>query len=91
MANETLARRYAQAVFQLAQQAGRVEKVGNDLSAIDRAVGEDASTREFFKPAIDRCERERRVWVVSSCHHPQSKHRGVKHDRQGTDKGRRHC
>jgi F-type H+-transporting ATPase subunit delta len=60
MANETLARRYALAVFQLAQQAGRIEAVGNDLSAIGRAVGEDAATREFFvSPVIDRADKEK--------------------------------
>lgn len=60
MANETLARRYALAVFQLAQESGRVEAVGNDLSAIGRAVGEDAATREFFvSPIVDRADKEK--------------------------------
>lgn len=60
MASETLARRYAQAVFQLAQQAGRVERVGNDLAAIGRAVGEDAATREFFvSPIVERSDKEK--------------------------------
>jgi F-type H+-transporting ATPase subunit delta len=60
MANETLARRYAQAVFQLAQSAGRIERVGNDLSAIGRAIDEDASTREFFiSPVVNRADKER--------------------------------
>lgn len=65
MANETLARRYALAVFQLAQDAGRVEAVGNDLSAIGRAVGEDASTREFFvSPIVDRAQKEKALTGV---------------------------
>ncbi len=60
MANETLARRYAVAVFQLAQQAGRIQKVGDDLSTIGRAVDEDASTREFFvSPVVDRGDKEK--------------------------------
>ena len=62
MANETLARRYALAVFQLAQQAGRVEKVGNDLSTIGRAVCEDPATREFFvSPIVDRGDKEKAI------------------------------
>ena len=62
MASETLARRYALAVFQLAQQAGRIEQVGNDLSTIGRAVGEDPSTREFFvSPIVDRDDKEKAI------------------------------
>ena len=60
MANETLARRYALAVFQLAQQSGRIDAVGNDLSTIGRAVGEDPATREFFvSPIVDRDDTQR--------------------------------
>lgn len=60
MANETLARRYALAVFGLAEQAGRVDRVGNDLSAIGRAVNEDAATREFFvSPVVNRGDKEK--------------------------------
>jgi F-type H+-transporting ATPase subunit delta len=60
VANETLARRYAQAVFSLAQPAGRIEAVGNGLSTIGRAVGEDAATQEFFiSPVVNRGDKER--------------------------------
>ena len=60
MASETLARRYAQAVFQLAQEAGRVEQVGNDLSMIGRTVWGDTATREFFvSPIIERADKEK--------------------------------
>lgn len=60
MANETLARRYAQAVFSLARDAGRIEAVGNDLATVGRAVDEDPSTREFFiSPIVDRKDKEK--------------------------------
>ncbi len=60
MANETLARRYALAVFQLAQAAQRIEQVGNDLSAIGRAIAEDPVTHEFFvSPIVNRGDKER--------------------------------
>ncbi len=60
MANETLARRYATAVFALAAERESVERVGKDLSAIVRAINESAQTREFFvTPIIDRNEKER--------------------------------
>ena len=62
MANETLARRYAVAIFGLAEDARRVERVGNDLSSIARAVNENASTREFFvSPIVDRKDKERAI------------------------------
>jgi F-type H+-transporting ATPase subunit delta len=60
MANETLARRYATAVFALASEAGAVPRVGDDLANILRAIDEDALTKGFFvAPIIDRKEKER--------------------------------
>jgi len=60
MANETLARRYAGAVFALAQEQGAVKEVGRDLEAIDGAIRSDAATRAFFvAPIIDRKEKQR--------------------------------
>ncbi len=60
MANETLARRYATAVFSLASEAKAVERVGDDLAAVRRAIDEDAATKNFFvAPIIDRKEKER--------------------------------
>ena len=60
MANETLARRYATAVFSLAHEKNAVERVGHDLGAIARAIGEDANTRNFLlAPIIDRATKER--------------------------------
>jgi F-type H+-transporting ATPase subunit delta len=60
MANEKLARRYATAVFALAVDTQAVDRIGNDLTAIDRAIGEDDLTKSFFvAPIIDRKEKER--------------------------------
>ncbi|HEY9179939.1 MAG TPA: ATP synthase F1 subunit delta [Candidatus Baltobacteraceae bacterium] len=60
MANETVARRYALAVFQLADQARAVDAIGKDLHALRGAIYEDATTKGFFvSPVIDRKEKER--------------------------------
>jgi F-type H+-transporting ATPase subunit delta len=59
MANETLARRYASAVFALAQENGAVEAVGNDLSVIVRSINDDAASAEFFvSPIVQRANKE---------------------------------
>lgn len=59
MANETLARRYAAAVFSLAGENGSTERVGKDLATLVKAIYEDPSTREFFNsPIVDRVEKE---------------------------------
>jgi F-type H+-transporting ATPase subunit delta len=58
MANETLARRYALAVFQLAQEASAVDPVARDLHAMTNALYEDRTVKEFFlSPVIDRKEK----------------------------------
>lgn len=60
MADETLARRYAQAVFDLANQSGKASDVGRDLRTIWSAMEADDSTvRFFFAPIIDRAEKQR--------------------------------
>lgn len=60
MANETLARRYAQAVFSLANENGAAERVGKDLQSLVRAIYGDPATREFFaSPIVDRVEKEK--------------------------------
>ena len=60
MANETLARRYAQAVFSLANENGTAERVGKDLQSLVRAIYGDPATREFFaSPIVDRVEKEK--------------------------------
>ena len=60
MTNETVARRYALAIFQLAQERGAVETVGNDLRTITDGIYDDEATKGFFlSPVIDRKEKER--------------------------------
>jgi F-type H+-transporting ATPase subunit delta len=58
MPNETLARRYATAVFQLANEAGAVPQVGHDLHTFVAALAADADVNEFFRsPIVDRKEK----------------------------------
>jgi F-type H+-transporting ATPase subunit delta len=60
MANETVARRYALAIFQLADEQRAIEPIGADLHVLSDAVYEDATTKGFFlSPVIDRKEKER--------------------------------
>lgn len=60
MANETLARRYAIAVFSLANEAGVTPRVGTDLATIANSINEDETTRGFFvAPIFDRKDKER--------------------------------
>jgi F-type H+-transporting ATPase subunit delta len=59
MPNETLARRYATAVFQLAQEAGTIERVQQDLHTFVEALAADETVRKFFRsPVVDRKEKE---------------------------------
>lgn len=58
MPNETLARRYATAIFQLAAEANGVPAVGGDLHAFVAALAADADVNRFFRsPVIDRTEK----------------------------------
>ncbi len=58
MANETVARRYGLAIFQLASEAGVQDAVGDDLHGIAHAIYDDPATREFFlSPVVDRKEK----------------------------------
>ena len=58
MANETLARRYATAVFQLADEAGAVPQVGHDLRTFVAALAADSDVDAFFRsPVVDRIEK----------------------------------
>lgn len=60
MANETVARRYALAIFQIADEARAVDAVGKDLHVIADAIYADQTTKGFFlSPVIDRKEKER--------------------------------
>jgi F-type H+-transporting ATPase subunit delta len=59
MPNETLARRYATAVFQLAQEAGKIAGVQHDLHTFVQALAADETVRRFFRsPVVDRKEKE---------------------------------
>jgi F-type H+-transporting ATPase subunit delta len=59
MPNETLARRYATAVFQLAQEANRIPEVQHDLHTFVEALNADATVRRFYRsPVVDRKEKE---------------------------------
>jgi F-type H+-transporting ATPase subunit delta len=58
--NETLARRYATAVFSLANDGANADRVGADLAALATAIESDSLTRDFFvAPVIDRATKER--------------------------------
>jgi F-type H+-transporting ATPase subunit delta len=58
MANETLARRYATAIFSLAAEAGAVAQVGHDLHTFVAALAADADVNAFFRsPIVDRTEK----------------------------------
>ena len=58
MPNETLARRYATAIFQLATEAGAVDRVGHDLHLFVTALAADADVNRFFRsPVVDRSEK----------------------------------
>jgi len=58
MPNETLARRYATAIFQLATEAGAVDRVGHDLHLFVAALAADAGVNRFFRsPVVDRSEK----------------------------------
>lgn len=60
MINETLARRYATAVFSLATEGGKADRIGDDLAAASTSIQSDELTRDFFvAPVIDRATKER--------------------------------
>jgi F-type H+-transporting ATPase subunit delta len=60
VANETLARRYAQAVFDLAKESGKIAEIGSDLrTAWDAMQEDDGVVRFFVAPVIDRNEKQK--------------------------------
>lgn len=60
MANETLARRYGDAIFSLAESAGRTDRVGDDLARASSAIAAEPTVAEFFvSPIVERGEKER--------------------------------
>ncbi len=55
MQNETLARRYATAIFNIAKGSNAIEKVGRDLGAIADAIASSDDVRRFYlSPVIER-------------------------------------
>ncbi len=60
MANETVERRYATAVFALAQEASAVDAVGRDLRTVADTIQNDDEIRRFYEaPVIKREEKEK--------------------------------
>lgn len=58
MANETVARRYAQAIFELAQESNKVDAVLRDLETVVTTIHSDETVRRFFRaPIIDKKEK----------------------------------
>lgn len=59
MQNETIARRYATAIFNLARDAQAVARVGDDLRALAGAIyGNDDVRRFFLSPVFERKRKE---------------------------------
>ena len=59
MANERLARRYAVAVFQLAEEQSAVAPVRNDLHSLADAIYTDPGVKDFFlSPVVNRKQKE---------------------------------
>ena len=55
MQNETVARRYANAVFALALEAGKLDAVGRGLDSAVAALDANTDAQRFFvSPVIDR-------------------------------------
>ncbi|GAC1566873.1 MAG: F0F1 ATP synthase subunit delta [Vulcanimicrobiaceae bacterium] len=48
MQNETLARRYATAIFTLAKKAGSVDTIGHDLATVASAIDSTEDVRRFY-------------------------------------------
>ncbi|HEV3156555.1 MAG TPA: ATP synthase F1 subunit delta [Candidatus Baltobacteraceae bacterium] len=58
MAEQTVARRYASAVFELAKEHGALEVVAKDLDLVRDLLDNDARVRAFFvSPVVDRSEK----------------------------------
>jgi F-type H+-transporting ATPase subunit delta len=59
MVSETLARRYATAIFSLASSAGKADAVGADLDAFATALGDGLAHDFFVAPVVARADKER--------------------------------
>jgi F-type H+-transporting ATPase subunit delta len=58
MQNETLARRYATAIFTLAKNAGSIDAVGSDLKSIETAIYSSDDVRRFYlSPVFQRTKK----------------------------------
>ncbi len=58
MANETVARRYAVAVFQLATEQNAVNEIRSDLASMKRSILTEESVAHFFRsPVVDRAHK----------------------------------
>jgi F-type H+-transporting ATPase subunit delta len=65
MANETVARRYGNAIFDLADEQRSVDVVGKDLHMLSQAVYDDDATKRFFlSPVIARDEKEKVLFAA---------------------------
>ena len=59
MQNQTIARRYATAVLQLAQEKGTVDAVGTELGTIAKTIYGNEDVRRFFlSPVFERKKKE---------------------------------
>lgn len=55
MSPQTIARRYAVALFELAKEAGTLDQTAAELQAIRQGIDTDAAVRRFFRsPVVDR-------------------------------------
>jgi F-type H+-transporting ATPase subunit delta len=58
MANQTLARRYAIAIFGLAKDQNVIPQVGHDLHTVTDTLAFDETIRKFYRsPVVDRKEK----------------------------------
>lgn len=65
MVNQTLARRYAVAIVQLAREQGVVGHVSADLQALTKIIGGPGLIHDFFvSPVVDRPAKERLLLQV---------------------------
>jgi F-type H+-transporting ATPase subunit delta len=65
MRNETLARRYATAIFSLAKAARTIDAVGRDLATLaDSIYGSDDARRFYLSPVIERKKKEAALFNV---------------------------
>lgn len=59
MQNQTVARRYATAVFNLAEKSGAIDKIGSDLASISSTIYASDDVRRFFlSPVFERKQKE---------------------------------